>query len=487
MLTFKQDISGAVIQNDRNIMSSLRETIRLPEFHDAAAEYAFWKHHDTQMYAPRVFFLILSLVIYAALVFLDLHVGGEAAVAMLHVRVVGCALFLIGLLTFTMPHRTPDQRERSLEVCAFASSGSQILLIAFAPPEASEHYQFAFGVIMSVGTLMLVPRFSTVITVIGVVMTAYIVTIPWHTGDVIAATVNTLFNMLIAFAVVMGSFQRERFARRQASMSAQLAVVNDELIQSRHEALVARDEAVAANKAKNHFLASVSHELRTPMNAILGFSGMMRSEVFGPVNTPRYAEYIEHIHFSGLLLQTNIDDLLDLARLEAGKIGWIDEVFRIDSSLDSVMATCEDAAQKAGVSMSLSNDMPGAHINADPTRIAQAVINLVTNALKFSDKGSTVHIKARRNETGECLIHIIDTGCGMSPENIEQVRKPFAQAHEDSYSKAKGGLGLGLSIVSGIVTTMDGRLDLESEVDVGTTATLVIPAHRVTDPVSKAA
>lgn len=465
----------------------LAEMMRLPAFRDTAAEQAFWQHHDAQMYHLRLMFLVFSLVIFMCFGFLDARTGGDSAALMVAIRSIAAMIMLVGIISFALPYGTLKQRENAIEICAFATAISTILLLIIAPKETANHYQFGLGVIVSVGALMLTPRFQTTTRVVVITMGVYLLTVPWHSGTMIDNVVHTLYNLLVAIAVLVGSFERERLVRVQAVMGEALAHTNAELRESQQAAIRARDKEIAANCAKNQFLASVSHELRTPMNAILGFSGMIRSEVFGPETNPKYAEYIEHIHNSGLLLQTNIDDLLDLARLESGKIGWVDETFSLDTALDNVLATCRVTAKEAGIALVLSNDAPNLVVNADPTRIAQATINLVTNAVKFSDPGQEVRIRVERDAAGTCRLHVADAGCGMAPEHLERVCVPFAQAHADSYSKGKGGLGLGLAIVSGITAMMEGRFELTSKEGVGTTATLVIPAHRIVTALSRAA
>jgi signal transduction histidine kinase len=203
---------------------------------------------------------------------------------------------------------------------------------------------------------------------------------------------------------------------------------------------------------------------------------MIRSEIYGPLSNIRYREYIDHIHDSGSLLQSNINDLLDLARLESGKFGWEDERFDLCAMIESAVATCQIPAQEAGIEITYEAGAPGTDLHADRSRLVQAIINLITNAVKFTDAGGSIEISTARDGAGGCIIRVSDTGCGMSAENLERVRTPFAQAHEDSYSKGKGGLGLGLAIVCGIIERIDGRFDLEG---VGTVATLVLPNGRV--------
>jgi len=461
------------------ILLGLQSYMRMPQFRDSEAEKAFWARYNAQIHAVRIFFMAACVVIFIGFAALDIAAGGENASTMLIVRTITALIMIICLTAVCMPCKTVEVQDHAFEICTLGAGFSIVIFILLAPSETTMYYQFALTVVFSVMALILMLRFATILRVTAMVMGAYILTLPWHTTNLADCIVATIFNTLVAVAVVIGSYERERLVRLQAIMGDAMINANDDLRTSQRDAVAARDEAIAANRAKSHFLASVSHELRTPMNAILGFSGMINSEIFGPVQNAKYSEYVEHIHNSGQLLQANIDDLLDIARFEAGKIGWVDETFIAHEVLDSAIATCQAAAQKAGVTVAITHAAHPMTIEADPMRISQAVINLVTNAVKFSDSGQRVDIRVVRDSSGDCLIHVADNGCGISIEQLAEVRKPFAQAHADSYSKSKGGLGLGLSIVSGIVTAMEGRLDLESEQGVGTTATLVIPARRI--------
>ena len=451
----------------------------LPQFGSPEAEASFWASHDARTFPVRVVSLVLCFLSFTVFALLDFHAGGASSSLMLVMRGVASAILLLALFRFAFVAGTPDSRETLIALCACGCISAQLVFILVAPDETSQLYQFGLGVILAVGALMIVPRFSTTLVMFTYTIVLYLFSLPWQPGDAMSAVVNSSFNIMIAGAVLVGSFMRESIAREQAVTTARLAALNDDLEASRLEAMDARDVAIAANRAKNHFFASVSHELRTPLNAILGFSDMIRSGIFGSLAEPRYADYIDYIHASGLILQTNIEDLLDLARLEAGKFGWQEGDFLLDEVFETALATCAAAARTSDIVFTVHRPFPDVIVTADATRLAQALTNLITNALKFTDAGGEVTFRATEGEDGSCALTVRDTGCGMSPENIERVRIPFAQAHDDSYSKGKGGLGLGLAIVSGIVGKMEGRLDLESEEGVGTTATLVIPAHRV--------
>jgi cell cycle sensor histidine kinase DivJ len=230
----------------------------------------------------------------------------------------------------------------------------------------------------------------------------------------------------------------------------------------------------------------MSHELRTPMNAIIGFSDMIRSEIFGPIKPVEYADYAEHILHSGKLMQTHIDDLLDHARLESGKMSWTDEDFSLNDVIDSWLATCESAASDRGVNLTCAAPLPDVTINGDPARIEQVVINLMNNAIKFTPPGGAVSVGATLAPGGALQITVTDNGCGISDQDLQRIKQPFVQLDDREYVTGKGGLGLGLAIVSGILAMMQGRLELTSEEGVGTVAMVEIPAKRI-EGVSRAA
>ena len=149
--------------------------------------------------------------------------------------------------------------------------------------------------------------------------------------------------------------------------------------------------------------------------------------------------------------------------------------------LEVAVTTCRANAEAAGVTLILKGGSPDVQIHADQMRIGQAVTNLATNALKFTERGGQVTVSAALRPNRSIALSIEDTGAGMSPEALERVREPFTQAHDDSDGKSKGGLGLGLAIVNGILEQIDGKLELTSELGVGTKAVLVIPPDRVLD------
>lgn len=452
----------------------------LPHFPDQETEAAFWDRHDSEKQVMRRLFMFLSPIFMQSFVILDWFVGADQTTNLIIARSCTSLGMLLGTALFWLA-RTHAGRERGILTYGLTAVIGEIVFCVIAPAEAVAYYQFGLVVVMCFGAVVVVPRFRTIRRLFLIVILSYAIATPFFDADPITTTVNALFCFMIACAVVIGSFERERLERLQGFAEHKLAIANDDLSKSRLEALHARDAAVEANRAKNQFVASVSHELRTPLNAIIGFSDLIQRELYGPITPDAYAEYICYIHHSGKLLETNIGDLMDLARIESGKLGWVDETFSVAEMLEAAVATCHSNAETADVHLELKGIIPDVQLYADKMRIGQAVINLATNALKFTESGGQVIVSAAWRPNSSIALSIEDTGVGMLPEALERVCKPFAQAHDDSAGKSKAGLGLGLAIVNGILEQIDGKLELTSELGVGTKAVLVIPPDRVLD------
>jgi len=230
--------------------------------------------------------------------------------------------------------------------------------------------------------------------------------------------------------------------------------------------------AEEASQSKTDFLASMSHELRTPLNAINGFSDIMKKEMFGPLGDPRYKEYVSDILFSGQHLLTLINDILDMSKIEAGKMTLNTEMVSLNDMTEQVIrimrGRAEDAQLKLEVSPALVRE-----IESDPRAVKQVLLNLMTNAIKFTPQGGTVSVELVEKQTG-IIIKVKDTGIGISQDNIDRLAKPFEQVVERS-NKHKEGTGLGLALSKSLVELHGGVFKIESELGVGTTVIFSLP------------
>jgi signal transduction histidine kinase len=239
----------------------------------------------------------------------------------------------------------------------------------------------------------------------------------------------------------------------------------------------ARSLAELANRSKSEFLANMSHELRTPLNAIIGFSEIISKELFGPIGNQKYLEYITDIHKSSLHLLSIINDVLDMSKIEAGKLELSQERLVIQNVICGVVRMMQEQAVSRGIELALQLPQEELGIWADERAIKQVFLNLLSNAIKFSKPGGKIFIRAGVDPAGIAVVEFEDHGIGMNEEEQERALQPFGQA-QPATTRNYGGTGLGLPITKGLIEAHGGRLTIKSSAGCGTTVSVTLSTEK---------
>jgi signal transduction histidine kinase len=274
-------------------------------------------------------------------------------------------------------------------------------------------------------------------------------------------------SLLEDFSSQLGALLERRYteraliaAKEQAENAAQLA--ED-----------AMRQAQAADRAKSQFLATMTHELRTPLNAIIGFSEIIQAAHHSG-ETPAYAKYI---HESGTQLLGMLNGVLDLARIEAGKLALDEQDVSLEELLHAASRSMRTLAEEKSVAI-MCGMVIERPLSVDPGKMTQVLVNLLANAIKFTPEGGSIEIDSDLTPEGDLSIFVRDTGKGIPREDLDRVLQPFGQV-EDHLTRQNGGIGLGLPIAQALVKMHGGEVTLTSEVDIGTTVEVRLPAYRV--------
>ena len=284
--------------------------------------------------------------------------------------------------------------------------------------------------------------------------------------------------LLESYCSQLGSLAEHRYsslalleAKQHAERAASVA----------HEAML---KAKAADLAKSNFLANMAHELRTPLNAIIGFSEVIKlDQIRMRENYPEYAGYI---HDAGTILLDIINGILDLARIEAGRVLLQEELIALGGLIQSSVNTIKPIAQRKSIEIDCEIEKPSTMIYVDPTKFKQVTLNLLSNSVKFTEPRGRIHVDSVLQESGDLMLSIKDTGIGIPPEQIERIFQPFEQV-ADHLTREHEGTGLGLPIAKALIELHGGELVLSSQLGAGTTARLRLPGGRVRNVAAPAA
>jgi signal transduction histidine kinase len=266
-----------------------------------------------------------------------------------------------------------------------------------------------------------------------------------------------------------------------ARFSGYLGIARD-VTESKAQARAIMDAKAAAdraNEAKSNFLATMSHELRTPLNAIMGFADVMQGQYFGPLGHPKYHEYSADILASARHLAQMIDDVLDMAKIEAGRLHLNEERVPADDLMDRAVRMVKPKADAANLVLRLAYPNKRVELNVDGHKLVQVLVNLLANAVKFTDPEGKIELTGALMADGSFEFIVEDTGIGMSADDQILALEPFHQVDVTSQASREGA-GLGLSIVKALVELHDGTLKVDSEVGFGTRMTVILKSGRVT-------
>ncbi len=269
---------------------------------------------------------------------------------------------------------------------------------------------------------------------------------------------------------------------RLAEQKTALEETSRKLEEARAAAETARNAAETASRTKSDFLAMMSHELRTPLNAIIGFSDMIKSEILGPLGNKRYETYIEDIHDAGGLLLSLVDDILDLSKIEAGRMELRPEVLDVAAAVEQAEKLILPRAAARNIRLLMELKVQAPHLLVDPRAFKQMLMNLLSNAVKYTRPAGEVMVIVRRRNDRGLDISVRDTGIGMSREDFMKALHPFGQI-DNQMTRSEHGTGLGLPIVRAMVEGHGGHLDLDSDgkAGEGTMITLRFPPHRTVE------
>ncbi|MEO3429534.1 CHASE2 domain-containing protein [Pelagibius sp. CAU 1746] len=273
-----------------------------------------------------------------------------------------------------------------------------------------------------------------------------------------------IFAMTYVVMTALGMVEAQRQRRRSE--------------QEREMALIL---AEAANRSKTSFLANMSHELRTPLNAILGFSEMMKREILGPVSPPKYRDYVQDIHHMGMHLLSLVNDILEMSKVEAGESQLSESEFQVGEVVDDGIRTVSAAFRDHSTTIVLDHQSVLPSLCADRRMFTQMVLNLMSNAVKYTPKSGRVRVVGVLAENGCFRLSVSDTGIGMTDQEVVEAFEPFRRVDHALASNFEG-IGLGLPLTKAMVEMHGGKLEIASISNHGTTATLVFPAERVRGP-----
>ena len=464
-MTGKSKISTAEIEA-KFALDPLRLTFRDPSIESRFQSFSLEK----AIGVIRAYFAA-GAILYILFGFLDMLCAGNTLPAIWTIRfgIVTPGLLLILAASY---HRNFVKYAQFALLAAMGLSGFGVLAMTAIIPAPYNGLYYAGLIMVSAYCGSLIRLKSLYSAMMSLVLFACYQVVALKINPVPFETYvsNNFFLAMASGVGVFSSYIHEIYLRRSYVSKN---VIEEQAAKTRKLLI----ETQVANKAKSEFLATMSHELRTPLNAICGFSEILKNEMFGPMGNEQYVEYSTDIHMSGTHLLSIIDDILDLAKAESGKLVLQESPVRLTEVAQTCLRICSANADKNGVTLDVDASDLDVEVLVDERLIRQAVLNLLSNAIKFTPEGGRVTILIETGIDEKVSITVEDSGSGIAEKDIDRVLRPFEQVQSAMISK-HGGTGLGLPYSQKIAEIHGGLLTLESELDVGTRATIVLPAWR---------
>ncbi len=415
----------------------------------------------------------LGALLYGVFGILDYMVAGTQLAVVWAIR-FSVLPIIFGTLLLTWSPHFYRVSQAALGLAVAAAGGGIVAMTAVMEMPAADRYYAGLIMVVSYSATLIRLR-HTYAAVISLMLLGSYEIVAWFINPVplLSFASNSFFLSMSVGVGIFSAYVIELLIRQK--------FVHTEQLRRAHalEASLKR-EAETASRAKSEFLASMSHELRTPLNAIIGFSEMLKAEMLGPLGIDRYREYAHDIHGSGQHLLGIINDILDLAKAEANALELHEEVIPVDQLLEDVLRMLRPNVAKAGLRLALEPPKAPIELYADRRYLRQILINMLSNAVKFTERGGEIVLSADLDASGDCVFRCSDSGIGIAEDDLEQVLRPFVQV-ANVYTRDHGGTGLGLPLVKKLTELHGGELHLESRLGVGTTVTIRLPAWRVID------
>lgn len=443
-------------------------------FLDSTVEERYRQDNYAKQIGPTRLYIALGALVNSAYGVLDIFIVPDILYEAWFIRVGIVAPLLLGIIALSYAPWFTHKHQFWLSVSMATPGLGVVAMIALAEPPGSHLYYAGLVAIICFSACLWRLNFIYSLAWALVTLAAFAIVALYINPQPHNVFISNTAFMLLG----IGTCNFLTYVQEHQMRNAFVDHERLKLERARSDQLLEASES--ANRSKNDFLAIMSHELRTPLNAIIGFSEIISTQMFGPINNERYADYAGDIHSSGSHLLSIINDILDLSKAEAGKLELDESPVDPVEALNQTMRMFRPKATELKIKLTfrVCDDIPW--IQADLRLFNQVVINLTSNALKFTREGGQVSVELGLADTGELELAVEDTGIGIDDKDIERVFEPFVQI-ENAMSRTQQGTGLGLPLVRKILKLHGGSIRLDSTKGVGTIVTATFPTSRFID------